>query len=226
MEFMKYLAPLIGVVLGALIAPWVEQRKRSYDLKHKLETLYLEISDLKTDAEHMLEIAYETYSKSYLAEYLGLDNEYTKNYSIPRTINFYSLDETLLEVYSSLTYDQRNAIKSIFEIANFINQKVELLAKSSDGNAKNLDQLTARSIVNTLATLIYLTSRLHHESDRFVYFKDLKDKDVIASTLSAYDYSLEFDDIIKKYKYKQEQLASEKALTNQASEMQKSCTLS
>ncbi|KJZ09831.1 hypothetical protein TW85_21385 [Marinomonas sp. S3726] len=199
MEFMKYLAPLVGVVLGALIAPWAEQRKRTYEVKSKMKTLLLEVSDLKTDAERMLDIAYETYSKSVLAEFYGLNNGYTSSYSIPRIIELYSIDQTFSEVYSSLTYEQRNAIKSIFKIVDFINNKIEILAESSDGEAKKLDKNAAKSIVNTLSTLIYLTSRMHYENDRFVYYRELEDKAMIEKTLEAYGYSLELTDIIDRY---------------------------
>ncbi|MGY0583925.1 MAG: hypothetical protein ACW7DV_17850, partial [Paraglaciecola chathamensis] len=96
MEFLKLLTPLVGVILGVWLAPFIEKRKSNAEAQHILESFFVEIEDIKEQTERSIHFLDDLYKKTTLLKWSKIsDDEDFFPIKFPRKIEFLTYDLVL-----------------------------------------------------------------------------------------------------------------------------------
>lgn len=186
---------LIGVGIGACIAPWVESRKRLSARKEMLNYFYLELDDLRIESERSISTICETYRKAVLAKNGKMSLQEADEYSLPPKIEFFIIDKVSTDIFSLLTRDQRKAIRALNGIAKDMNDKVDIMISNGKKSIKDQDEFIFKAAGYSICSFKYVAERLSNEKERFVYFP-ISNDEIVNKVLAAYGKTLEPEEIL------------------------------
>jgi hypothetical protein len=174
LDWFKYIFPLVGVVIGALLtlcsAVFLDNRRKKSESKMAIESFYTELNDYLDDAPGYVEDVINNY-KNIKRYKIGIKPNKADAYpmSFPPHISFITMDNLLEKGFSDLTMNQRKAIKSIRSLSKEIYSRSYAVLKITD--IDDMEPEEVLSIAKMCSSFFYLVSRLHHEKERFVYHK-------------------------------------------------------
>lgn len=170
LEWIKYVSPLIGVGLGALIIPWIEKKKADISAKTSIKNFYSEVEEWYLELDSLTKGTYETYKKAQRMEHgCQIHDQELYPLELGKTIKFLTLDNMLEKAFTYLSFDQRKAVRTISALNESINLKLEHIRKLDIKSDPVAVKGRSGFITRELASLYYVLSRLHHEKDRFKY---------------------------------------------------------
>nr|WP_283622485.1 hypothetical protein [Alteromonas macleodii] len=183
MEFLKLLLPLIGVMLGAWLIPYIERRKSNEEANKILKAFFIEIEDVKNDTEENIILLSDIYKKAVLLK-RGLINDKEDFFPIklPSKNTFLTYDLVLKNSLNITTPDLRKAFRAINSISDTINSAIDELPKET--NAEEYRYFLIRELAEQCAIFYYLISRLHNEQERFQYLK-IEDEEIINNVFNS-----------------------------------------
>lgn len=197
-EWLKYISPLLGVGLGALLAPYIEGRKASAESRKALKAFYSELEDYLQDAPTYVRNFHAGYSKAKKSE-VGIitKNEEVFPLDLAPKIEFLTINNLIEKSFLQLTSDQRKAVKALVLLSTAINEK-----KDSLSNIRDIADLKDKkskfwSAARMSASFYYVVSRLHHEKERFVYHNETNEE-CCKKALDALNLSFDFKDLLQR----------------------------
>ncbi|MDK8465899.1 hypothetical protein [Marinobacter sp. SS13-12] len=125
---LKYGVGILGVLIGAYLAPWIENRKDTARVRIMVENVYLELDDFINESSYYISKTYEGYQKIYVSCHakLATVNDISP-VEIVRPIEFYVLEKHYVEIFPKVSSQERKALKYILVSVQFINQKINML---------------------------------------------------------------------------------------------------
>ena len=170
LEWIKYISPLIGVGIGAILVPWIENKKANIAAKTSIENFFSEVEEWYLELDSLAKDTFETYKKAQRIESgETISDENLYPIILGKDIQFLTMEIMLEKAFIDLSFDQRKAIRAITALKESINLKLAhartLDIKSDPVSVKG----KAGFMTRELASLYYILSRLHHEQDRFKY---------------------------------------------------------
>ncbi|MCX2778971.1 hypothetical protein OQJ46_16480 [Microbulbifer thermotolerans] len=196
-EWLKYISPLLGVGLGAWLAPYIERRKASAESRNALKAFYSELEDYLRDAPTYVKNFHSGYAKVKKLEAGIIKNDLEFfPISLAPKIEFLTIDNVIAKSFLQLTYDQRKAIRALVSLSNAINEKTDLLSKGREIPDFIDKKSKFWSAARMSASFYYVVSRLYHEKERFVYHNESNDERC-KKALDALNLSFEFKGLLQ-----------------------------
>lgn len=194
LEYLKYLSPLIGVLFGALIAPYMDFRRSKKESRHALKCFRAELNDYLIDSPKYAKGFHDGYMKSKKVE-MGVINKEEHLFPLyfyPK-IEFLTIQNLIEKSFLDLTQDQRKAVKALKIMSDHINKSTDKLSKLRTVVDFKENKVEFCSATTTSASFYYLLSRMVLEEDRFSYF-EITTEDISKKSMAALNIS--FDDSI------------------------------
>jgi len=129
-EWLKYISPLLGVGLGAWLAPYIEGRKASAESRKALEAFYSELEDYHNDIPDYVRNFHAGYAKTKEIEAgLVTTNEEVFPLNLAPKIGFLTIENLISKSFLQLTSGQRKAVRALVVLSNAINDRTSTLSK-------------------------------------------------------------------------------------------------
>lgn len=197
-KWLKYISPLLGVGLGAWLAPYIEEKKASAQSRKALEVFYSEIEGYLQDAPIYIRNFHSGYVKVKKIE-SGIITKNEEFFPINLTpkIEFLTIDNVIEKSFMQLTSDQRKAIKALVLLSKAINDRTENLSKGRNISDFKDKKSKFWSAARMSASFYYVVSRFHHEKERFKY-QDESNDERCQKALDALNLSFEFKGLLQE----------------------------
>jgi len=177
LESFKYLVPLLGVLLGAFIAPYIDLRRSKKESIHALDCFYAELNDYLDDSSMYAKECHKNYMKSKKVE-MGIikkDSDLFPLRFYPK-IEFLTVEYLIEKSFLDLTKDQRKAVKALVQMTRFINECTDKLSKLRTTQDFQDNKAEFYSATTTCASFYYLLNRMTLEKGRFIYIERSTEK--------------------------------------------------
>ncbi|TDQ44131.1 hypothetical protein EV696_12613 [Permianibacter aggregans] len=191
MDISKGVFAILGVIVGGLMAPLVASWTRRFERKAKMSEFYTELDDLRSHSERMIiMLAHANDICAKAKKNIMPIQDAEKAYSLPSPLTFYIIEKNCPEIYSSLTIEQRRAVRAIMNIVSSLNSKLAKLSEMASKSVLDQDVSLIKAALYEACSFKYVSERLCNERDRFIYFQDKTNDDIAKDVLAAFNINI------------------------------------
>ncbi|WP_157619286.1 hypothetical protein [Psychromonas aquimarina] len=196
-EWLKYVTPILGVLIGAWLAPYIESRKSKSESKHIINCFYTELEDLLKDLPQYTLKYFNVYKKVWNVELNRIkDPSDFFPVSLPSKIEFLTIGSLTEKSFLELTRDQRKAVRALKLISQGINERLAIISEKKEMNDFVANKAALQTNTESFAIFYYLINRLCNEKERFIYTEETTE-DACKKALDALNISFEFEWLVK-----------------------------
>jgi hypothetical protein len=206
---LKYGAGILGVVIGAFLAPWIEKRKDTARARLMIENVYLELDDFINESSYYISKTYEGYQKIYVACYakLATVNDISP-VVIVRPVEFYVLEKHYVEIFPRVSSQERKALKCILVSVQYINQRINIL-RQRNGIEANESPGDYLGLLKSICILKNTARTLKDKKDKFS-LKNETDDEIYQKVMKNLGLSDDPPDVISDWHKKAAERAVQK----------------
>nr|VVV03963.1 hypothetical protein AW0309160_01346 [Aliivibrio wodanis] len=189
-------ATLVGIGVTIVITERGESRRLKQKNEKCLSSFYTELSDLRARSHEDLKMYREAYFRIKKLNDKMVSESSVPGISISRPPVLKFLNTVLDNCFYLLSYEQREATRSLIYVCSALEKRRELIDASIDPeNLSSLDASDFKYCISSLCVIYHLTSSMVEEKDRFNGI-DKESDELMEDVLSSLKLTIEFQDLV------------------------------